>query len=149
MIIGSATGWFVCREVVEMSPQVGLPALPILVAALTSTDKEMGQSAARALTEIAQHHPDPALRTALPALRRLRSRAPAFQEAWEQIEAVTSTFKNLPVPTAAPPLNVQTLPRPAAAADVPADASRTPASFWRRLCRFEVRKWFLTALTKR
>lgn len=126
-------GWLVCSEIVEVSARVGVPAVPILIAALHTKDRVLGRNAATVLAEIAQHHPDPVLRTALPALRRLRNRNPEFGGALEQIEAATGAFKDLPVPAAAPPLDTRILPRPVNT--LSDDLMPPPKDWWIRLRR--------------
>lgn len=94
-------------------------AVPALTATLWDKDGDAQKYAAGALGNLAAALPDPvpALRTALPRLRRLRNRDPIFRDALEQIEAVTARLKSLPLPADAPPPDSATLPRPA---DAPA-----------------------------
>lgn len=105
----------------------------LLAESLNFNDLYVCKSAAEGLQVIMQHYSDLDLRAALPALRRLRMGDPVFQEVLDQIESVTAASKSLPLPAAAPPLDVQTLPRPA---DVPLSASKgLRQGFWTRLRR--------------
>ena len=114
--------------------------LPALIEVLGTKIESIGMGedwltrrrAAEALKAIAEHHPDPALRAALPLLRRLRlfSRDTAFTEALTQIESVTAASRSLPLPAAAPPCDARTLPRPTAAEDVSLAAPITPPQHW-------------------
>ena len=88
-------------------PQAVLALMKVLKAGHT------GKETARALGMIAQHYPDPALRTAVPVLRRLRNQHSVFQEALDRIETATAALKDLPLPAAAPPPDARSLPRPA------------------------------------
>lgn len=99
-------------------PQAVLALMKVLKAGHT------GKETARALGMIAQHYPDPALRTAVPVLRWLRNQHSVFQEALDRIETATAALKDLPLPAAAPPPDARSLPRPA---DVPPGAPVTPA----------------------
>lgn len=98
-------------------------AVPALTAALWDTDGDTQKYAAGALGKLAAGLPDPvpALRAALPRLRHLRKRGPIFQDALEQIEAITARLKSLPLPADAPPPDSATLPRPADAPAEPMD----------------------------
>lgn len=87
---------------------------------------------AKALGVVAGCRPDPALRAALPILRRFRRRHPIYEEALTQIETVTILLKNLPLPAAAPPPDARALPRPAENTPLDAPAS-PPPGLWARL----------------
>ena len=120
-----------------------LQSVPLLAASLQNAsllaevlsvhDLYACEAAAKGLQAIMQHYSDLDLRAALPVLRRLRKSDPVFQEVLDQIESVTAASKGLPRAAAAPPPDVQTLPRPA---DVPPGDSVTPApGLWTRLRR--------------
>lgn len=112
--------------------------LPALIEIVRS-DEYMSprRHAAELLKLVAEHQPDPALRTALPILRSnyWRTRDSVFKEAMKQIEAATATSRNLPLPAAALLPDASVLPRPAAATNVPSDALATPQGWWLRLRR--------------
>ena len=134
-----------CGEVTP--PKTVTSQLLLVLIEVLDADKDwqLRGGVAALLKVFAEHRPDPVLRTALPVLRRLRllSRDPVFREALKQIESVTAASKSLPLPAAAPPLDVQTLPRPADAADrlpgtadvPPGDPMTPPPGLWVRLCR--------------
>ena len=131
--------------IVHALVQIGPPAIPALVKMFSDSEEKIAarRKAAETLGKIAQHHPDLTLRAALPILRRLRKRDPIFQHVLDQIESATAASKSLPLPASAPPLDVQTLPRPADAADMlpgtadvpPGDPVTPPPGFWTRLGR--------------
>lgn len=127
--------WGMRRHAIEALGTFGdAQAVPALVQALNCAEVMVTVQAVEALVKIGRHHPDPALRAALPALRRLQKRLPIFREALDEIAAATATFQDLPLPASAPPPDKRSLPRPAAA--VPPGAPATPPlGFWVQLRR--------------
>ena len=116
--------WLVCLDAITALGVIGGPqAILALTEALQdkSYSYSVSWEAARALGEIARGRPEPALRAALPALRRAITRDPMsgeasdsiYLEVFEEIEAVTEALKDLPVSAAAPPPDIYALPRPA------------------------------------
>jgi len=124
-----------------------------LCEALRDPNRQVCRTAAAALGAIAEHHPTPALRAALPRLRQLTSKwfvdydyldyvelllewlpehekaRQLYRSALEQIEAATA-LTDLPLPAAAPRLSPHDLPVPAAppageleSLPIPADAA--------------------------
>lgn len=141
------------KDAVKALATIGLPASPALLDALRretqpfliptlieilSSDEYLLPRcrAAQMLKAIAAQYPEPSLRAALWPLHQQRKRDPVFQDALTAIDAATAAFKDLPLPAAAPLPDARTLPRPAAAADVPACDPMPPApGVWRRLSR--------------
>lgn len=132
-----AEGRRVRYNAAEALELIGTPqAVPALIEVLKGQDKYISEVAAKALREILHNYSNLDLRAALPALRRLQKRALVFREVIAQIEGVTDAFKDLPVPAAAPLLDVRSLPRPVAANDMSLDASvPAPPGHWMRLYR--------------
>jgi len=97
--------WCVRRSAAEALGKVGdARAVPALVEALEDGDRSVRRSAAVALEKIGERHPDPSLRVALPILRRLSrersSDSGTYHRALQQIESVTASLKDLPLPAA-------------------------------------------------
>ena len=89
-----------------------LQAVPVLVASLARDEMAGRVEAAEALRDIAQQHPTPGLRAALPILRRLRWRGRVFAEALERIEAATDALQDLPLRATSPAPDASSLPIP-------------------------------------
>jgi HEAT repeat protein len=121
--------------------KIGDPAaIPALIEALQDKEEHVvSLPAAEALAELASRHPTPALRAALPALRRRMKEAPnsrkqsIFQDALDTIEQAVVDLPDLPLPAAAPGPSVEKLPlistAPTDASDVSSDCLPIPAAF--------------------
>jgi HEAT repeats len=137
LLLMKAPSWLGPRERAITAEELGRiggeDAIEALCGALWDPHSEVRQAAAAALGAIAERHPTPALRAALPRLRRLAWRWPddsldylellaswlpanekarqVYRIARERIEAATE----LPLPAEAPRPSPEELPLPAAA----------------------------------
>ena len=125
--------WAVAAEDWEGAVAEGPAAVTMLCGLLQDTDGELHLPAARALERIAARTPTPALRAALPCLRRLirwnpvDAAAASYAHVILQIERATTALKDLPLPAAASSLLAEELPLPAAPASPVAEALPIPA----------------------
>jgi hypothetical protein len=126
----------------------GREAILALCKGLNSPHLEVQATCSAALLHLARRRPLLELRRALPRLKVL-SRVPGWgaaeearqtaQRAFLQIESVTATIRDVPLPAAAPESSCDTLPLPAMARIQELESPSSPRASWTR----RLRSWIL------